>query len=176
MLTLIGTLLNQYAERLTLSSNYSRVWGDIAGCFLLYRLTTNLAYVFSLEYNEIKSSVENTAFQLAKLLPSVQKQLADEKASVEKTLEADLKTKTRAMGDSLLSLPSKGQSAESILTLMKNALVSEDEIWENGKVSGCVYHGESFNSIQFNSVYSAYLYLMIVTLASLLRCCISLHI
>lgn len=156
MLSLIVSLLNQYASRVQLSSNYSRALGDIAGFYLLFQLSKQLAYVFSLEVSEITTSVENTAYELAKLLPSVQKQLADEKASVEKTLEADLKTKTRAMGEPLFALPKQGQSAESILTLMKNALISEDEIWENGKVSGCVYHGDRNHQQLLNTAYSMY--------------------
>jgi hypothetical protein len=141
---------------MTLSSNYSRTIGDIAGCFLLYRLAKQLAYVFSLEYSEIQTSVENAGFEIAKLIPSIQKQLADEKANVEKTLEIDLKTKTRAMGKSLLALPKTGESAESILAIMKSALVSEDEIWENGKVSGCVYHGDRNHQQLLNTAYSLY--------------------
>jgi hypothetical protein len=156
VLSLIVSLLNQYASRVQLSSNYSRALGDIAGFYLLFQLSKQLAYVFSLEVSEITTSVENTAYELAKLLPSVQKQLADEKASVEKTLEADLKTKTRAMGEPLFALPKQGQSAESILTLMKNALISEDEIWENGKVSGCVYHGDRNHQQLLNTAYSMY--------------------
>ena len=115
-----------------------------------------MAYAFSLRFNEVKTSVEKTGFELAKLLPSVRKQLADEKADVQKTLEAELKTKTRAMGEPLLCLPKQGQSAECILTLMKNALVTEDEIWENGKVSGCVYHGDRSHQQLLNTAYSLY--------------------
>lgn len=156
VLSLIASLLNQYADRLTLSSKYSSVVGDIAGCFLLYRLANQLAYIFSLEFSEIMTSVESTGYEIAKLLPSVRKQLADEKASVEKSLEEDLKTKTRAMGEPLFALPKQGQSAESIISLMKSALVSEDEIWENGKVSGCVYHGDRNHQQLLNTAFSLY--------------------
>jgi hypothetical protein len=79
--------------------------GDVAGFFLLYKLTAHLAYVFSLKFSEVKASVEKAGYNAAKLIPSVKKQLADEKANVEKTLEQDLKTKTRAMGEILRSLP-----------------------------------------------------------------------
>jgi glutamate/tyrosine decarboxylase-like PLP-dependent enzyme len=100
--------------------------------------------------------VEKVGYDAAKHIPSVQKQLADEKEGVRKSLEADLKTKTREMGEPLFALPEKGQSAESILSLMKNALVSEDEIWENGKVSGCVYHGGRDHQKLLNTAYSLY--------------------
>ena len=156
LLSLITSLLDQYTKQVQVSSNYSRILNDIAGGYLLYRLASCLAYAISLEKSEIKLYAEKIAFDLAKLLPSVRKQLADEKESVKKSLEADLKSKTRAMGKPVLALPSTGQSSESILSIMKKALVTEDKIWEDGKVSGCVYHGDRGHQQLLNTAFSLY--------------------
>lgn len=53
-------------------------------------------------------------------------------------------------------LPKKGTHTADILTLMRNETERENVIWEEGKVSGAVYHGGKEHMHLLNSAFSYY--------------------
>lgn len=95
-------------------------------------------------------------YSIVKDLPMVQKEVAKEAAKLEAELEVDLKTKARAIGTSMATLPMKGMLARDILQLMKVETAKENVVWQKGRVSGAVYHGNADHQDLLNQAFGLY--------------------
>lgn len=89
---------------------------------------------------ELKNSLGGLAFRWMRVLPSVSRQLADEKAKLERELNHSLKGQLTERR--ILRLPEEGMPDEELEALMTTMARREEPKWRDGKVSGGVYHGE----------------------------------
>eukprot|EP01031_Cornospumella_fuschlensis_P027604 gene27604-33337_t len=95
-------------------------------------------------YNQVKS------------LSFVRAILEKETSKLESSMELELKVKSRELGETNTKLPQKGWSKKEVLSLMKKATEKEDVVWEEGNVSGAVYHGQRGHIEFLNEAYSYY--------------------
>ncbi|RME91622.1 MAG: aminotransferase class V-fold PLP-dependent enzyme [Anaerolineae bacterium] len=90
---------------------------------------------------------------LLRRLPAVQRMMDEELASVEEALEPALKP-YRGEFPSYTRLPERGESRQSILEQLEALQARERARWEEGRVSGAVYHGDESHIAFLNRVYA----------------------
>lgn len=150
ILTLICKYLEQY------NRNFSILGGDILGVYLVYQTGKLLAKFWSHDPASFYSLVTDYVFSLIKTFPLVKNKLDQERESVDKLVDEEMKSKIRTMGPKYATLPTNGQSSEEILNFLKSLVRKEDTIWENGKVSGAVYHGDRNHQELLNAAFGLY--------------------
>jgi glutamate/tyrosine decarboxylase-like PLP-dependent enzyme len=106
-------------------------------------------------FKKISDSAVRLFLAGAKKIPAVRSKISAQYDSLVKELEPSLKP-YRASHESYSSIPVKGVPKKKILDLMKDLEKREREKWENGFVSGAVYHGGKEHIDFLNSVYALY--------------------
>jgi sphinganine-1-phosphate aldolase len=135
--------------------------GDILGVFALlstYSLVNSFMYRCDdfTTVSALVKSVKSAGYDLVKGLPQVVRELEKEQRKLEGELEADIKTKARAIGEVNTKLPALGMSPKGIISLMEAEVKKEDVIWLDGKVSGAVYHGLRDHQDLLNKAFGLY--------------------
>lgn len=95
-------------------------------------------------------------YSLVQDLPAVRREVAKEAAKLEAELEHELKSKSRAMGLPCSTLPAQGLARADILQLMRAQTAMEDVVWQQGRVSGAVYHGNAEHNELLNQAFALY--------------------
>jgi len=86
-------------------------------------------------------------------LPSVEKEINQQTQSVISGLEKELKPYSTKF-ELYLKLPKTGVNQEEILKTIENITSTENSRWEDGFVSGAVYHGDAKHIEFMNKVYA----------------------
>jgi hypothetical protein len=150
ILTMISQFLQQHQGQISIIS------GDVLGVYLIYRVSKLVANVWSYDPQSFFNLITDTVFGLIKTLPIVKSKLDHERESVDKLVDEEMKSKVIKMGPKYASLPHDGKSAEEILGFLKSLVRTEDLVWENGKVSGAVYHGGREHQELLNAAFGLY--------------------
>ncbi len=107
----------------------------------------------------ILKKISDAAFRIlmagAKKIPAVKNKISAQYDGFVKELEPSLKP-YRKTHETFARIPVKGVPKKKILDLMKDLEKREREKWENGFVSGAVYHGGKEHIDFLNSVYAMY--------------------
>ena len=104
------------------------LFGDVLGLVALYHFFLVSDELLTLNSLSLKNIIMDNAFDLIKFLPFVQKELGKEIDKLDSTLQNELKSKTRAMGQMHSTLPDKGVDPNEILALMGSFVVTEDKV------------------------------------------------
>lgn len=98
------------------------------------------------------------AYEAIKEFPVVQDKVDEEKTKFIATIDADIKSKARVIdgGSMNYELPQTGMDQSHVLNIMKSCTQKEDEIWEKGKVSGGIYHGDRDHINFLNEAFNQY--------------------
>ena len=135
--------------------------GDILGALTLWTVYRLAMYAFNnthefSSFSVIARNVKDFGYNMIKNLPVVLEQIAKEQNKLECELEHDIKSKARAIDHVNVRLPSDGLPARKILQLMETETKKENVIWQEGRVSGAVYHGISEHQDLLNKAFSLY--------------------
>jgi glutamate/tyrosine decarboxylase-like PLP-dependent enzyme len=107
-------------------------------------------------FHELYKTATDVGFDFVKQFSFVKSMLKDEEVKLEKSMDHDMKTKTRAIGPTILALPEKGLSHQEILNLISSSITTENSVWQNGKLSGSVYGGDRKHIEFLNDCFSYY--------------------
>mmetsp|Transcript_90238 Transcript_90238/g.258011 ORF Transcript_90238/g.258011 Transcript_90238/m.258011 type:complete len:626 (-) Transcript_90238:160-2037(-) len=171
--SVLDTLLGAVSKGV-LSPAMKTVMGDIAGLVLLrevlkYALATQrcLLNAYTNTNGQVKwgkviqRTVLTYVMALGKKLPVVsgiiEKEVAGEVSKMEKDLDhefSELKAKSNL--ELLDKMPESGIPAKEISDMMDRVAVIEDKMWESGRCSGAVYHGERDHLKLLNKAYAAF--------------------
>lgn len=134
------------------------VLGDLLGLLCLGKLVSLLNYLSDAQQSQSwqLKKIADFFFPLVRHLPMIRAELAKEKAKLESSFDKDLKVKSRAIGAVYRNLPEVGLPRQDILTLMKDAVNTEDKVWAAGRVSGSVYLGQQAHTDFLNQCYGLY--------------------
>lgn len=147
ILNLIQLIQNKY---------FSTFIYDLFGILIIIQILAFINKVLSLSYLEWRKIVLDEVFSIVKYLPPVQDFIRKEQVKVESDFDRDLKSKSRELGISNITLPKKGMSSTKILQLMKDCSIKEIPNWKTGRVSGAVYHGKPEHQDLLNKAFGYY--------------------
>ena len=88
-----------------------------------------------------------------KMLPAVQKKLTQEGEKLKRQIEPEM---LKDIVDARTALPSSGMPQGDLLSLMEKRLKVDRKYWEDGKVTGSIYHGEQDYMDFIGRVYDTY--------------------
>lgn len=147
-------LLTKYIQKQ--NPKITILFGDILGLYLLFSIGKTISTIWSYDPSSLYNLIVDTTFNFIKTFPFIKDLIDKERENVDKLVEEEMKSKIRAMGPQNLVLPYDGKSSEEILTFLKSLVRKEDLIWENGKVSGAVYHGNREHQELLNEAFGLY--------------------
>jgi len=141
--------------------------GDVLGLLIIGSFLNIVQSIAFLKFSVVKKQFLDSAYGLSRHIPAVKALLVKEQKKIEESFEKDLKTKSRDIGtkyamkadgppNSYSTLPLQGVPADNILSLMGAVTKEEDVIWQTGKVSGAIYHGEKGHLDLLNKAFSLY--------------------
>lgn len=99
--------------------------------------------------------VGGTAVAVLKKIPFAAGKLASEIKKIEEQIEHSLKAESQHLGKTY-ELPAKGMSDAKLLALMQSLAGDADKRWQDGLVSGAVYHGEKDHLAVLNKAYELF--------------------
>ena len=118
---------------------------DAFGLIILWRIlqfSYQIHFFFmKLNFSQQKESIMQFFFDWIKNLPFVQSKLEKEREKLEMDVRKSVKHSDHVV-EKIYVLPNEGRSTEDILQEMKTYINLEDKQWEEGYISGAVYHGE----------------------------------
>eukprot|EP00949_MAST-11_sp_MAST-11-sp1_P003443 g3443.t1 len=136
------------------------VLGDILGLALLWRglaLKASAMDFVKLPRRQKFDLVGGILVNASKGLPfvkeKIKKEHAKSRADLRVALKGNIKEEARAV---TRELPMDGRDDESLLRFMGSLIKAEDKMWQDGYVSGAVYHGEAEHLQCLNKVYGMY--------------------
>lgn len=139
---------------------------DSIGLFSVIKLldmTTNmisncdLTTLLSLKsLQKLQNDILAIGYDLIKDISFVKNILKKEQDKLESDFDKDLKSKSRQLGSVNTMLPNHGMDPKEILSFMKNVTSEEDTKWENGRISGAVYHGKHKHIDLLNEAFGRY--------------------
>eukprot|EP00600_Ochromonadales_sp_CCMP1393_P002074 CAMPEP_0174979846 /NCGR_PEP_ID=MMETSP0004_2-20121128/15025_1 /TAXON_ID=420556 /ORGANISM="Ochromonas sp., Strain CCMP1393" /LENGTH=598 /DNA_ID=CAMNT_0016231453 /DNA_START=63 /DNA_END=1859 /DNA_ORIENTATION=- len=129
---------------------------DAIGLSILWTIVSTVVMVLSLDFESSKKKIVDWSFNQVRSMSFVKSILAKEGDKLEADFDKELKVKSRALGHVNTTLPAKGLKPKEILGLMTNATNVENVKWENGRVSGAVYHGQHDHIDLLNAAFSHY--------------------
>lgn len=97
-----------------------------------------------------------TAVNVMKKIPFVSGKLASEIKKIEEQIEHSLKGEEHQKMAKIYELPAKGMADDKLVTLMKTLAGDADKKWQEGLVSGAVYHGEKDHLDVLNKAYALF--------------------
>jgi len=124
-------------------------------CFMVYdwvRVMVPLGLSHFVKY------CSDLAFEAIKDWSLVDNEIRKEKEKFAASIDADIKSKARRIDSGRVNqtLPAKGKGHSEVLDIMRECAAREDQIWENGKVSGGIYHGERAHINFLNEAFNQY--------------------
>lgn len=134
----------------------SILFGDILGLYLLITIGKTISNIWSYDPASLYNLITEKGFNFIKTFPFVKALIDKERESVDKLVEEEMKSKIRAMGEQYLTLPQNGKSSEEIISFLQSLVKKEDLVWENGRVSGSVYHGNREHQKLLNDAFGLY--------------------
>jgi hypothetical protein len=129
---------------------------DILGVVLFSVFLRFLDGLISFDINEFKNRFLKFGFELVKDLSFVQSILKKEADKVEKEFDEGLKSQIRELGAANTELPKTGQPGAKLLKLIKTQAAKEHAMWQEGKLSGGVYHGGADHYALLNKAFAEY--------------------
>eukprot|EP00943_MAST-04B_sp_MAST-4B-sp1_P001673 g1673.t1 len=118
---------------------------DAFGLMIVWRvlqLSYQVHFFFmKLNFKQQKELTMQFFFDIIKYLPFVQSKLKEEKEKLAMDVRKSVKHSDHVI-NKIYELPTEGRSTEDILKEMKSYISLEDKKWEDGYISGAVYHGE----------------------------------
>eukprot|EP01038_Epipyxis_sp_PR26KG_P010999 gene10999-14773_t len=155
---LLSFILSYAKDYIGGNTTIGNIVGDILGVMLVIKVLDTIDYTTSLRPSEVMKAIIDRVFNTVKTIPflPVKEMMQKEKSKMEGELEKDLKAVSRKIGTNNYSLPVKGSSPETVIQLMQQASGKDDSIWENGKVSGVVYHGQRDHQVALNNAFNLY--------------------
>lgn len=136
--------------------NIDEILGDIFGLILFVALVNFIYRLLDTDVSNIQKDIMAWGYNVVKDTSFVKDMLKKEQDKIEIEFEADLKGKSRAIGNMNKTLPKSGTTGTQLLKLMKGAKKTEDISWESGKVSGAVYHGITDHRNLLNKAFAEY--------------------
>jgi sphinganine-1-phosphate aldolase len=130
--------------------------GDLAGLLVVFGICNLLLSLWKIKWLGMKGDVVSTVYNLIKVLPAVQNELQKEREKLREGVEKDLKVKSRNISENVTALPSKGMASKKVLDLMLKCSGSENKMWQDGKCSGAVYHGDDDHKVVLNQAFGMY--------------------
>ncbi|KAK9462661.1 pyridoxal phosphate-dependent transferase [Lipomyces oligophaga] len=146
------------AQFLRLFALHVRLFMDYVSASATFQLIRNLSFFYVAYYlvshswrelcargligsvNDLYQYLARSFFRLLMLVPQIKSKVSNELSSAMAQMEAEMTdlgpTVTRH-----LELPEHGQSSEDVLNEMRQLSLLKHSAWEDGKVSGAVYHG-----------------------------------
>ncbi|MFN7015950.1 MAG: hypothetical protein ACK4P5_02115 [Fimbriimonadales bacterium] len=95
------------------------------------------------------------AEKAAQRIPAVQKRLEAEYAQVEQMVRSRMRPPLETLPD-FSQIPEQGIPREQILSWLQQLREQESPPWQQGRVSGTVYHGGEAHSAFLSQVYALY--------------------
>mmetsp|Transcript_5872 Transcript_5872/g.18861 ORF Transcript_5872/g.18861 Transcript_5872/m.18861 type:complete len:569 (-) Transcript_5872:39-1745(-) len=136
------SLLVLVADAFAAKSGLLRVLGDVVGIYVAVALVRRVLRVpnaiRSTSLKSLKDDIGSRVVKVLKQVPGAREKIADEFQKMEEDLEKSLKQPGREQNH---TLPTEGVSHEIILSKMQNMYDNEKSKWQEGWVSGAVYHG-----------------------------------
>lgn len=175
-LVLVGGTYYRYHHATTTSSDHSALLdalqrlhakaphietalGDLVVVALALHVTVSALDVVRKSRYVSKKNVLNvlggSAVSVMKKLPFVSGKLASEIKKIEEQIEHSLKGETQSM-DKIYALPAKGMADDKLVALMTKLAGDSDKKWQDGLVSGAVYHGEKDHLDVLNKAYALF--------------------
>ncbi|MEM7184874.1 MAG: aminotransferase class V-fold PLP-dependent enzyme [Spirochaetota bacterium] len=108
---------------------------------------------FELKLEESRNFLVAEAMKLVKQIPGVQDKIIEEYSNLLAGMEPSLKP-YRGKIHTYDSLPNTALAKEDILQTMRSMAEKEQDKWQDGFVSGAVYHGEAEHIDFLNQVYA----------------------
>ncbi|KDO34178.1 hypothetical protein SPRG_01420 [Saprolegnia parasitica CBS 223.65] len=107
---------------------------------------------------EAINKVGNAAMAMLSYIPFLQKKVRAEIAKIEADIEHSLAEQSKSAVDfpKRFALPEKGQASADVLATMVRMVQGEDKRWQDGLVSGAVYHGEDEHIALLNQAYGLF--------------------
>ncbi|KAF0685845.1 Aste57867_22320 [Aphanomyces stellatus] len=104
------------------------------------------------------NAVGRVAIAVVQRLPFLASSYAKEIAKIEHQVQTSLKEHAKSESDfpKHFKLPEEGQSSDAILATMRAMVAGEDKRWQDGLVSGAVYHGDDEHLALLNQAYGLF--------------------
>lgn len=99
--------------------------------------------------------VGGTAVAVLKKIPFAAGKLAGEIKKIEEQIEHSLKAESQHLAK-VYELPAKGMGDTQLVTLLQTLAGDADKRWQDGLVSGAVYHGEQDHLAVLNKAYELF--------------------
>ncbi|TYZ68937.1 hypothetical protein PybrP1_012199 [[Pythium] brassicae (nom. inval.)] len=99
--------------------------------------------------------VGGTAVAVLKKIPFAAGKLAGEIKKIEEQIEHSLKAESQHLGK-VYELPAKGMADAALVALLQTLAGDADKRWQDGLVSGAVYHGEQDHLAVLNKAYELF--------------------
>ena len=132
------------------------VLGDALGLCLVWRALKAAKAALDVRHmskTELFNAVGGIGFQVVNSVPMLRANVEKEFAKEESKIEAMLKDADREI---TAVLPEAGRDGEAIVAQMHVLATGENKKWQDGKVSGCVYHGDAEHLAVLNAAYNLY--------------------
>uniref|UniRef100_K3WGG0 sphinganine-1-phosphate aldolase n=1 Tax=Globisporangium ultimum (strain ATCC 200006 / CBS 805.95 / DAOM BR144) TaxID=431595 RepID=K3WGG0_GLOUD len=100
--------------------------------------------------------IGGTAVSVMKKIPLVSGKLASEIKKIEEQIEHSLKGEHSPKMAKIYELPAKGMADDKLVALMESLAGDADKKWQEGLVSGAVYHGEKDHLDVLNKAYALF--------------------
>lgn len=118
------------------------------------RFAIGLRRVIASPWAEKKAFVIDSGFELARLLPTVARELQREVEKTEAHLEVTLRP--GGMDGGLRCLPTKGREAEDVIAEMQLLADGERSKWSGGMASGAIYNGSEEHASMVRKAYALF--------------------
>ncbi|KAF1334873.1 Sphingosine-1-phosphate lyase, partial [Globisporangium splendens] len=100
--------------------------------------------------------IGGTAVNVMKKIPFVSGKLASEIKKIEEQIEHSVKGEHSEKMAKIYELPAKGMADDKLVALMESLAGDADKKWQEGLVSGAVYHGEKDHLDVLNKAYALF--------------------
>lgn len=121
---------------------------------MMYGIGNHLKDLFR-DVSSTKTAIKDLIFEYLKRIPYICNKIKNEKVKLENELDKTLKSKSRSLGQTFAELPETGLDKTEVINLISKQ-TSENLIWQVGKVSGAVYHGDNSHQAFLNEVFGYY--------------------
>mmetsp|Transcript_20737 Transcript_20737/g.34242 ORF Transcript_20737/g.34242 Transcript_20737/m.34242 type:complete len:572 (-) Transcript_20737:30-1745(-) len=137
-----GTVLELFTSLMQGRNTTLRMLGDVIGIYLITSLARRVVKlrraIHTTTFSTLKDTIGSGVVEFLKKTPVASKLINSEFSKMEKDIETKLKSEGR---EQHFVLPAEGMPRDLVISKMKNLHEKEVELWEDGWVSGAVYHG-----------------------------------
>lgn len=140
----------------TLTLTLTKILKDLLGLFICLTILRLMDKIRSYNILNLKDDIMSSGYHLIRNLSIVKNILQKEQTKLEAEFDKDLKSRSRILGTLNTKLPKKGLKHEEILALMNDCTKGENVKWEEGRISGAVYHGRHEHIELLNKAFGLY--------------------